>query len=66
MNDYGGSLQRLEEVDYEKDLGVTVDKDLYFRKHVSLIVSKANSTLGIIRRSFRYLDRNTIILLYRA
>lgn len=50
----------------EKDLGITVDKDLIFRKHVSLIVSKANSTLGITRNSFRYLDRSTIMLLYKA
>ncbi|KAJ8024353.1 hypothetical protein HOLleu_34249 [Holothuria leucospilota] len=66
MYDYKGNHQSLEEVIFEKDLGITVDKDLNFRKHVSPIVSKANSTLGIIRRSFRYLDRNTIMLLYKA
>ena len=32
----------LDVVDQEKDLGVTMDKELTFRQHTDLIVSKAN------------------------
>ena len=66
MLDNEGKRQSLEVVTSEKDLGVIVDSDLVFREHVSQIVTKANCTLGIIRRSFRFLDRATIMLLYKA
>ena len=66
MLDSEGKHRSLEVVTSEKDLGVIVDSDLVFREHVSQIVKKANCTLGIIRRSFRFLDRATIMLLYKA
>lgn len=40
----------------EKDLGVTFVTDLNFDKHLINIISKANKMLGIIRRSFTYLE----------
>ena len=66
MQNYDGSRQLLNTVTAEKDLGIMIDKDLNFRLHTSLLVAKANSTLGIIRRTFRYLDRNSFLLLYKA
>ena len=40
-----------------KDLGVLVDTDLKFSKHVEEQVNRANRTLGLIRRSFQFLNR---------
>ena len=41
----------------KKDLGVIVDSKLSFDKHISAKVKKANSLVGLIRRSFVYLDK---------
>ena len=50
----------------EKDLGVYVDNKLSFKHHVSQATAKANKVLGIIRRSFDHLSRETFIQLYKA
>ena len=36
----------------EKDLGVTFDADLKFSTHIRNIAAKANSRVGIIKRTF--------------
>ena len=56
----------LEYVDLVKDLGVFVDTELKFRHHISTKVNKANSIMGTIRRSFKYLDHTTFKLLFCA
>jgi hypothetical protein len=48
----------------EKDVGVTIDNKLTFEKHITEKVNKANSILGVIRRTFEYLDLQTFRLLY--
>ena len=50
----------------EKDLGVLVDIDLKFSKHAEEQVNKANGTLGLIRRSFQFLNRESMKLLFTA
>jgi hypothetical protein len=56
----------LQECDVEKDIGVYVDKDLSFDKHISEKVKKANSMFAVIRRSFQHLDSKTFVPLYKA
>ena len=56
----------LEYVDQVKDLGVFVDCELKFRHHMVTKVNKANSIMGTIRRSFKYLDHSTFKLLFCA
>ena len=46
----------LDHVFDEKDLGVLVDSELRFHDHISCKINKANSMVGLIRRSFSYLD----------
>ena len=46
----------LDHVFEEKDLGVTIDSDLKFEDHMSLKIIKANAIMGLIRRSFSFLD----------
>jgi hypothetical protein len=40
----------------EKDLEVNIDSELKFSKHIEGQVNKANKRLGLIRRSFEFLD----------
>ncbi|KAK3871932.1 hypothetical protein Pcinc_022952 [Petrolisthes cinctipes] len=40
----------------EKDLGVTTDEHLSFEEHIQEKVNKANRIMGMVRRSFEYLD----------
>ena len=50
----------------EKDLGIIVDNQLTFAKHVDTQVKKANRLVGLIRRSFTYLDIETMRQLFVA
>ena len=50
----------------EKDLGVNFDGKLTFEGHIAKAVKKAKSFLAIVRRSFKYLDKNSFLMLYKA
>ena len=52
--------------DEERDLGVIVDQNLCFEAHINAKIAKANSFLGLIRRSFTYLDKRSVTKLYIA
>ena len=56
----------LEQVTSEKDLGVTVDNKLLFREHISKKSTIANRDLGIIFKSFTYLDEEMFLCLYHS
>ena len=49
----------LENVESFKDLGVSFDSHLKFGLHISEKINKAYSILGIIRRSFTFLDKDS-------
>ena len=51
---------------YEKDIGVTVDSELKFDRHIAEKVMKANRVLGMIKRSFTHIDMYTFKTLYTA
>lgn len=50
----------------EKDIGVFIDEKLIFDDHIHTKVNKANSIMGIIRRTYEYVDNTTFLLLYKA
>ena len=54
----------LEHVFEEKDLGVIIDSELKFEEHMSAKIKKANSIVGLIRRSFSFLDCKLFKKLY--
>jgi ribonuclease P/MRP protein subunit RPP40 len=56
----------LEYSEFEKDIGVTIDDKLNFERHICEKVSKANSIMGLIRRTMEYMDDKTFKLLYTA
>jgi hypothetical protein len=57
---------RVKETECEKDLGVEIDNELKFSTHINSKIKKANSMVGAVRRSFRYLDIPTFRLLYKG
>ena len=56
----------LSRVQDEKDVGVTFDEDMTFRKDISTRAIKANSIMGIIRRTYTYLDPQSFKLLFKS
>ena len=58
--------KKLDQVNEEKDLGVLIDNELKFHKQAAAAVKKANSTLGLIKKSFALLDHKTLPLLYKS
>jgi hypothetical protein len=56
----------LEETVCEKDLGVHMDPSLKFAEHCHKVVSKANQILGLIRRSFDFIDKQSLTYLYKG
>ena len=51
----------IEKVEFEKDLGVIIDGDLKFREHIISKVNIANRNVGIIFRTFTYLDKEMFL-----
>ena len=59
-------LTTLEIVTREKDLGITIDCKLNFRDHIAQKVNIANRNLGIIFRTFTYIDSVIFFNLYNS
>ena len=66
MRKYEGGITTLENVDSEKDIGVTIDQHLNFEKHIQTQINKTNQIVGLTRRSFVHLDNRTFSLLFKA
>ena len=62
----GNDVQTIDTCETEKDLGVTFDSKLTFDAHIKRIVNKDNQMLGLIKRTFQYLDKHTFLKLYKA
>ena len=56
----------LENVNVEKDLGVFMDYELKFHEQTSAAIKKANSILGVIKKTFANLNETTLTLLYKT
>ncbi|MES9884664.1 MAG: reverse transcriptase family protein, partial [Sedimenticola sp.] len=61
-----GTEIKIEEVQEEKDLGVILDNKLKFTSHIQASVKKANRNLGIIKRTFKYMDKVMFLNLYKS
>ncbi len=57
---------KLDESEAEKDLGVIVDNALNFSTHISEAIKKANTKLGMIKRTFTCLNEAMLTQLYTA
>ena len=68
VNDFCYNMNNhpLKVSDCEKDLGIEIDSELNFSKHIASKVNKANSMCGLIRRTFSYIDNTTFKLLFTS
>ena len=51
---------------FREDLGVTIDDKLKFREHITLNINIANRNLGIIFRTFTYIDKDMFLDLFKT
>ena len=69
-NKYKGNYtlhnKNLTEATEEKDIGVTIDTDLSFDKHIQLKVNKATQMFTLIRRTFKHLDAKSMTAIYKT
>ena len=56
----------LENVDYEKDLGVVMSKDLEVARQCQESYSKANRMLGLISRTIKCNNQKVLLNLYKS
>ena len=66
MIDDKNKIEKIKQVEEEKDLGVTFDKKLTFDKHISSKVNLANRNLGLIFRNFVYMNKEMFLHLYKS
>ena len=64
--DENGNKSKISEVESEKDLGVTFDNQLKFNKHIEMSITKASQRVGLIRRSFKHMDKHMFLTLYKS
>ena len=66
LYDSTGKEVDLEKSEGEKDIGVFVDDQLTFSRHIQQQANKANSIMGLIRRTYSYLDEQSFKYLFQA
>ena len=59
-------MKSIENVSQERDLGVFIRDDLDWGAHVAKVVSKDNSVLGMIWRTYECKSIENIIQLYKT
>ena len=57
---------KLKRVTNEKDVGVTFEENLKFDQHINNKINKANQLVGMIKRSFSYLDKDMFTTLFKS
>ena len=62
----GDSSSVMAKVTEERDLGLICDSDFNFTSHINNCNGKANQRVGLIRRSFGYLDEKSFLILYKT
>ena len=51
---------------FTKDLGIVIDDQLKFQHHIHNQTKKANQKLGMIKRSFGYIDKEMFLSLFKS
>lgn len=63
---YTMNNETITTTDKEKDLGITIDQKLNFQEHINTQVKKANQKVGMINRTFKYLNKDMFLALYKS
>ena len=66
MKDNDGLLKDLPVDTEEKDLGVKFHSSMKFESHISSVVNKTNQLIGLIKRSFSFMDKELFLKLYKT
>ena len=64
--DYTMNDNVLETVTEEKDLGILITNNVSFSKHIAVTAARSNGILGMIKRAFSYIDKESFLLLYKG
>ena len=56
----------IKNITEEKDIGVIIDDKLSFSKHMAAKIKKANTVMGVIRRTYVHMDEESFLLLYKG
>ena len=56
----------IENVEHTKFLGVVIDQNLIFNKHIQYIKSKVSRSLGIMYKCKTFFNQSTLVTLYNA
>ena len=59
-------LSTIKDIKEQPDLGVHMDESLKFEKQISNVVQKANGVLASIRRTFKYINKDSFPGLYKS
>lgn len=66
LKDKDGNLKSLPKDSSEKDLGIWFKNDLKFDDHINYVVNRCNKLLGLIKRTFKTLDKESFLTLYKS
>ena len=64
--DKDGNLETLQKDTTEKDLGIWFQSNLKFDDHIINVVNRSNKLLGLIKRTFKALDKDSFLILYKS
>jgi len=66
QTEYDMNGVKVQMVKEEKDLGVIVSADMKWERQYIEVVKKANKMLGLIKRNFQDISKDTIVPLYKS
>ena len=59
LSDKNGILKSLPQDTTEKDLGIWFEDNMIFNTHATHVVNRCNKLLGLIKRTFKSLDKES-------
>ena len=65
LKDKYGRMQVLPKDTMEKDLGIWFQNTLKFEEHINYVVNRANRLVGLIKRTFKSLDRDSFCIMHQ-
>ena len=65
-NTYWMDDNKLKQSHCEKDLGIHIDDNLNFKKHITTIVNKATRIMAVVRKTFDYMDEEVFKLVFKG
>ena len=66
LRDQNNEVFDIPSCEEEKDLGIIFEKSLKFNKHVLNVVNRCKKLTGLIKRTFRFMDKRLFLQLYKT